>query len=182
LGMAIKKWCAEGMGMLMEVIFRADTLRIGRITDKDLDSSLEVYKRSEDFLSLGPVPTASMEMLLADINHSESVQGLFCGIWDESGNQVGVVDFIPDSQHEKAILELLMISKEYRNKGIGSTIVRHLELYLKQTYGTKTIESGVQTNNEGGIRFWKRHGYHLDEIGKPMGDGTVAYQMRKEIA
>ena len=37
------------------------------VTPTDLDAVLEVYRLCEDFLALGPVATASMEMLQKDL-------------------------------------------------------------------------------------------------------------------
>jgi RimJ/RimL family protein N-acetyltransferase len=164
-----------------KTLFRAGDLHIGEITDADLSSSLEVYRQSEDFLALGPVAKASKEMLLADIDHSRESHGVFCGIWSDSGSQIGVIDFIPNNRPATALLGLLMISRECRNRGFGTQIIGSLESYLSQTYGTKVIESGVQTNNQAAIRFWKRHGFRLQEVGKEMDDGTVVYHMSKEL-
>lgn len=168
--------------MPTEVLFDAGPLRIARITETDLDSLLQVYQLCEDFLSLGPIAKASMEMLLKDINHSKDSNGLFCGIWNELDNQIGIIDFIPSNSAGTASLELLMIAKPFRNLGMGSEILRCLESYLKRTYKAKRIDSGVQVNNEGAIRFWKRHGFHLEGQGRDMGDGTTAYQMYKDLS
>jgi RimJ/RimL family protein N-acetyltransferase len=165
-----------------EVLFCAGTLRIAKIGQIDLDSSLQVYRQCEDFLSLGPVARASMEMLLKDMNHSENSNGFFCGIWDEIGNQVGVIDFIPEKGKGTAILELLMVAKPFRKMGFGSEVLRCLESYLKTVYKTRRMESGVQVNNEDAIRFWRRHGFHIEERGRDMGDGTTAYEMYKDIS
>lgn len=85
------------------------------------------------------------------------------------------------SAEKEATLSLLMISQQYRNKGYGRAIVLNLEFYLKQKYGVMQVRSGVQVNNEGGIRFWKKMGYSISEIARDMGDGTTAYEMTKRI-
>jgi ribosomal protein S18 acetylase RimI-like enzyme len=60
---------------------RGCSLEIRRVTDDDLDAVLDVYRECEDFLALGPVPLASMEMVRSDIATSQGEGGLFCGIF-----------------------------------------------------------------------------------------------------
>jgi ribosomal protein S18 acetylase RimI-like enzyme len=165
----------------MKSLFCASDCVVRVIEKDDLPKTLEVYKQVEDFLSLGPMPKASMEMVLADIQHSKEAGGLFCAVVDCNGNQIGVVDFVPEATKGTAFLSLLMISHKFRNQGIGKAIVKALESYLIQTYGTHTIESGVQTNNEPGIMFWKKCGFQIGRVARSLDDGTVAYDMRKKL-
>jgi len=165
----------------MKALFRANDCVVRMIEKDDLPKTLEVYQQAEDFLSLGPVPKASMEMILADIQHSKESGGLFCVVIDCNGNMIGVVDFVAELTKGTAFLSLLMISYRFRNRGIGKAIVKGLESYLMHTYGTHTIESGVQTNNEPGIMFWKKCGFEIGRIARALDDGTVAYDMKKKL-
>ena len=54
-------------------------------TAADIQAILSVYEQSEDFLSLGPVPKASMKMVSADIEHSTRSGGVFCVIENHDG-------------------------------------------------------------------------------------------------
>ena len=168
-------------GKQMTELFHTKDCTIKRIEQADLQSTLEVYRQVEDFLSLGPVPKASMEMVLADIKHSKESGGLFCVINNQNGTQIGVLDFVPETSKGVACLSLLMISQKYRHQGNGQAVLNNLELYLKQYYGTHTIESGVQTNNNAGIEFWKRCGFEIGHVAKAMNDGTVVYDMKKNL-
>jgi RimJ/RimL family protein N-acetyltransferase len=165
----------------MKAIFCANDYIVRAMETDDLQRTLAVYQQVEDFLALGPVPKASMEMVLEDIQHSKESGGLFCVVVDNNGNQIGVVDFVPELTKGTAFLSLLMISQEFRNQGIGHAIVKALESYLIYTYGIHTIESGVQTNNEPGIRFWKKCGFEIGQTAKPLEDGTIAYDMTKRL-
>jgi hypothetical protein len=51
------------------------------VSEAQLSALLEIYRQCEDFLSLGPVATASEEMVKADIKHSQENMGRFCGIF-----------------------------------------------------------------------------------------------------
>jgi RimJ/RimL family protein N-acetyltransferase len=166
----------------MKVLFRANNCVVRRIEENDLQRTLEVYQQVEDFLFLGLVAKASMEMVQADIEHSKKSGGLFCVIDDRNGNQIGVIDFVPETTKGTAFLSLLMISQKHRHQGNGQAIVNNLESYLKQNYGTHTIESGVQTNNSAGIAFWKRCGFEIGQTAKALNDGTVVYDMKKYLA
>ena len=72
-------------------------LEIRPVTQDNLDAVLEVYQHCEDFLALGPVATASMEMVLKDIEISKNEGGTFCGIYTADGKMNATV---PD-QHRK---------------------------------------------------------------------------------
>jgi ribosomal protein S18 acetylase RimI-like enzyme len=123
-----------------------------------------------------------MKMVSADIQHSTQSGGLFCVIEDDTGSQIGILDFIPGYANRTAFLSLLMISREHRNKGYGKAVVEALESYLIRNHKTDLIESGVQTNNEPGIRFWRNRGFEIGQTAKALDDGTVAFEMKKEIA
>ncbi len=95
------------------------SLDIRLISQDDLDAVLAVYQQCEDFLALGPVPTASMQMVLKDIEVSKSEGGIFCGIIF-GGKIIGVVDYVPcnyEGEPEHAYLSLLMIARPLPQPG-----------------------------------------------------------------
>ncbi len=150
--------------------------------ERHLDALLVVYRQSEDFLALGPIHKASAQMVTSDIESSRKEGGLYCGVWDKEGVLFGVLCFVPKMREETSFLTLLMISASYRGRGLGSEIVVELEKHLKTHYSTRRIEAGVQVNNLGAIRFWARNGFRLDDRPKALADGTVCFDMAKEIA
>src|SRR5512138_3490728 len=97
-------------------------LEIRPVTEDDLHAVLGVYRNCEDFLALGPVATASMEMVSKDIELSKEEGGIFCGIFDTAdGKMIGVVDYVPNNYQGNprfAFLELLMIDSSFRDQGI----------------------------------------------------------------
>lgn len=165
----------------MSVLFVTGGLKVRTLEPSDRAAVLSVYKQCEDFLSLGPVPKASREMVASDITHSAAAQGLYCVIEDLNGQTVGVVDFSCEAARGTAVLWLLMISARHRRKGYGTAIAAALESYLRDTYGVRTIESGVQVNNPMAIRFWSRCGYKIGTVPRSQADGTVAYDMTRDI-
>ena len=151
--------------------------------EKDLDAVLEVYRQCEDFLALGPVPTASMQMVLADLDISAREGATFCCIYNSDCSEVlGIVDFVTCGWEGKAgyaFLSLLMISSQHRSMGIGAEVVQAVENEMCKNPALKAIWSGVQVNNPGGIRFWQRMGYQIVSDAERMEDGTVVYRLYK---
>lgn len=145
---------------------------------------LDVYRQCEDFLALGPEPCASPQMVEADLRHSREDGGIFCGIFDPTGQMVGVVDVVLsgfEGSASSAFLSLLMIAAPYRSRGLGRQVVEAVEDIIRQNPAVTTILAGVQVNNPAAIRFWQRQGYAIVGQAQDLPDGTTAYPLRKEI-
>lgn len=156
---------------------------IQNVDKKDIDAIFEVYKQCEDFLSLGPVPYASKQMILDDFKISEEEGGTFCGIYI-NGEMIGVVDFVLsnfDGKPNNAFLSLLMISKCQRGKGIGRDVVEAVEMEILKNHSIESILAGVQTNNEPAIGFWKEMGYKIVSGPELLPDRTIAFRLKKDI-
>jgi ribosomal protein S18 acetylase RimI-like enzyme len=154
------------------------------LTSTDLQAVLEVYRQCEDFLTLGPVAHASMEMVAQDIDHSRGDGGVFCGIFDRAGQMIGIVDYIPHSfegNPQHAFLSLLMIAQPYRRSGLGSEVVRMVEQAVMQNPQVTAILSAVQVNNPAAIRFWRHQGYAIVSEPELQPDGTTTVRLRKEL-
>ena len=164
------------------VLFRTNNLFCSPSSPDELPPILEVYRQCEDFLSLGPIPKASLEMVKNDIRLSRKERGIFCCIYDSTSQIIGILDFIPQTENrDTSFLSLLIISAPLRRKGYGKQLLEGLERYLKATYGTQLIKSAVQTNNSDAIQFWKRTGFNIDNKPVQRPDGTVVYPMHKMI-
>ncbi len=154
-------------------------------SDADLMAVLQVYRQCEDFLALGPVATASVEMVKADLALSEKAGGEFNLICSaRTGAVWGIVDFVAsgyEGDPEVASLSLLMIGAPYRGHGLGEAVVREVEKRMCAGGGRKGIDSGVQVNNPKAIRFWQRMGYTITSGATPMPDGTVCYHLWKAV-
>jgi ribosomal protein S18 acetylase RimI-like enzyme len=166
------------------IIYRNNYFKIERISEGSLSQVLKVYKQCEDFLALGPEPCASEEMVIKDIEHSVTEDGLFCGIFDSHDDILGIVDFVPHSckdSGDSAFISLIMIAKPYRNKGLGAKVIEAIETYIRKYPQNKAVLSAVQTNNEKAIRFWKALGYII--VGRPelQPDKTTVYNIRKYL-
>lgn len=142
---------------------------------------LEVYRQCEDFLALGPVATASLEMVQADRDLSRREGGRFCGIFcpSQGGELVGILDYTLASPDHPGVLyiELLMIGQPQRGRGVGAAVVDWL---LEQhADGVRCVQAGVQANNPGAIRFWQRMGFAITGPAEIQPDTTVAYPLER---
>ena len=160
------------------------SLEIHPVAQDDLDAILDVYKQCEDFLALGPVSTASMEMVLKDIEVSKDENGIFCGIYTTGGKMIGVLDYVPcnyKSEPQTAFLELLMIAASFRKQGIGKAVVEAFENEVRKDAKVNTILSGVQVNNPQAMKFWQGNGYRIVSEPKLLPDQTTAVDLRKDF-
>lgn len=154
------------------------------ITQEDLGAILEVYRQCEDFLSLGPVATASMEMVQRDIELSQSQGGSFNGIFDAENTMIGVVDFVLkdfEGDPQAAYLSLLMIAKPYRSLGFGKAVAEAVENEIRKEPKVTKIIAGVQVNNPNALRFWQRQGYQVTSGPERMPDQTTVYHLCKDL-
>ncbi len=160
-------------------------IEICPISQGELEAVLDVYRQCEDFLALGPVPTASLEMMQKDIELSQGEGGLFCGIYRSGGEIIGVFDYVPGGYHgdpSQAYLELVMIAAPFRSQGIGHAVVEAVENEIRKDPAVRAILAGVQVNNPQAIKFWQREGYRIVSGPERMPDQTTAYGLRKDLA
>jgi GNAT superfamily N-acetyltransferase len=160
------------------------SLEIHPISQDDLDAVLDVYKQCEDFLALGPVPTASMQMVMKDIGNSHAEGGIFCGIYTADGKMIGVIDYVPGNYKgdpAAAFLELLMVAAPFRKHGLGKAVVEAFEQELGKNSRVVTIFSGVQVNNPEAVRFWQKNGYRIVSGPDLMPDQTTVFGLRKDL-
>ena len=161
-----------------------DVLEIKPVTQADLDDVLEVYRQCEDFLALGPVATASMEMVLKDLEISRDEGGIYCGIWNAEGKLIGVLDYVLSGYQgdpHAAFLSLMMIGAPYRKQGAGKAIFEAFEREVRKDPEVTVLVSGVQVNNPQAVRFWQRMGFRITGGPKLMADTTTVYDLRKEL-
>jgi ribosomal protein S18 acetylase RimI-like enzyme len=160
-----------------------DSLEIRPISQDELEAVLEVYELCEDFLALGPVAKASMQMVAKDIEISQNEGSHFCGIYAD-GNMIGVIDYARsgyEGEPSQACIVLLMIAETSRGRGIGRAVVEGVEADIRQNPEVTAILSGVQVNNPKAIQFWRRNGYAIMGGPELMPDQTMVFHLRKDL-
>jgi ribosomal protein S18 acetylase RimI-like enzyme len=159
-------------------------LEIKPITENDLAAVLAVYRQCEDFLALGPEPHASLEMVLGDLEISQTEGGSYCGIHDPQGKMIGIIDFVPqgfEGNPHHAFISLLMIAPPFRRQGLGREVVNMVEGETMKNAQVEVIFSAVQENNPAAIRFWQNNGYQITSGPELRPDQTTVFHLRKDI-
>lgn len=65
-------------------------------------------------------------------------------------------------EEEYIYLDDLSVTREYRNKGIGTSLIKRAEEYAKEI-GIHSVYLHVETANISAFRLYKRLGYTIDE-------------------
>lgn len=160
-----------------------DDIKIQEFKQDDFDNVLDIYKQSEDFLELGPEPYASKEMVLNDIDYSQKCGGCYCTIFYDA-NIVGIIDYISTINEKRpndSYINLIMIKKDYRSRGLGQKVLETLEEYFIKENRISSIFISVQENNPKGIAFWIRQGYEIISGPELQEDTTVVLHMKKAL-
>lgn len=168
----------------MTIKVSGSTFEIRPVTEGESIAVLEVYRQCEDFLALGPVAKASLEMVQNDITASQQQGGIFCGIYINNGKMIGIVDYVPcnfEGTPCLAFLSLLMISIPFRKLGIGKAVVAAVETEIRKTVQVAAIHSSVQVNNPQAIRFWQKNGYRIISGPEKMPDQTTVFVLQKDL-
>ncbi len=162
----------------------APTFSLRPLDERDLPALLELYRACEDFLALGPNPRASAEMVLGDLALSRASGGGFHGIYDATGNLIGVADWTPggfEGCPATAFIELLMIAGDHRHAGLGRAVVAEIERRIRLEGRARRIACGVQVNNRAAQRFWWRCGYRSAHPPEKLPDHTTGLLLCKEL-
>lgn len=169
----------------MTVTTHDNRFQIRPITREELGDVLDVYRQCEDFLALGPVPVASMEMVLQDLEVSRHEGGIFCGIYGAASYQmIGVVDYVPhnfEGNPHHAFLSLLMIAAPFRQQRVGEAVVEAIEHEIRKDTQVTAILSGVQVNNPQAVKFWQKRGYRIVSGPTLRPDQTTVFGLRKDL-
>jgi len=165
------------------MLIRDNSFEVRTITQDDLDAVLDLYRQCEDFLALGPERTASMAMVLKDIEISQSEGGVFCGVYAVDGRMIGIVDFVLsnfEGDPHIAFISLLMIAASFRKQGIGTMIVELIENEIRKDAQVTAILSAVQVNNPQALQFWQKNGYRIVGGPKLQPDQTTTFRLQKD--
>jgi ribosomal protein S18 acetylase RimI-like enzyme len=154
------------------------------VGEGDLETLLAVYRECEDFIALGPVATASAEMIRADLEQSKLHGGLFCGVFSAAGEMIGVADYVPGNfrgEPETACLALLMLKRGARGRGCGTRALEIIETEIRKDRRVRFLRAGVMVNNPAAIRFWKNRGFAVVSGPETRPDGTTVCRLEKNL-
>ena len=121
----------------------------------------------------GKIRELFLEMLRT-IYHTDDVKGYGDGdldrFWSESRDRIyvaedrQVVAFLSVEVHHDPVdhiyLDDFSVTAAYRNKGIGSALIRTAEAYAGRT-GSRAVILHVEKTNPSAMRFYERMGYSI---------------------
>ena len=160
------------------------TPEIRSVSEHELQDVLNVYRACEDFLALGSVPHASMNMVLKDIDSSRREGGRYCGIYSRTGQMIGVVDYVCSgfrNDPRLAYFSLLILAPPFRQTGLGTCVVQLIEAEMQKQHGVTTVLTYVQVNNSGGLQFWTKRGYRVVAGPEMQPDQTTVLHLQKNL-
>ncbi|MGB7539259.1 MAG: GNAT family N-acetyltransferase [Anaerolineales bacterium] len=166
------------------MLIRDEVLEIRAVDEAGVEEIFGVYIECEDFLALGPVATASLEMIRADLEMSKIMGGEFCGIYLRDGTLVGVLDFVPGNfrgQPDTAYIALLMLRLSFRRRGLGARVLELVEAEVRKDPRISRIRIGVMVNNPSAIQFWQNRGFILYGGPELLADKTTVYRLEKKF-
>ncbi|MEZ5357472.1 MAG: peptidase C39 family protein [Candidatus Zixiibacteriota bacterium] len=102
-------------------------------------------------------------------------------VWEENGNILGSACVLWRKANESGRLYNLAVHPSTQGKGIGLQILQECEREAARR-DCKRITLEVREDNDGGIRFYERHGYHVvTTMSDYYHDGTTGIKMAKDI-
>jgi len=143
------------------VILKGKDFEIRPLTACKLDSAVQVYRHSGEGYRAGSV---TGQTVLEDMDLSRAEGGIFCGIYNQEDDLVGVVDFVPagfSGLPDSACVRSLKISAEFQGKGWAGKTLERLEEELKKDGSLKWIWSCFRDDCPDWKEFSTRHGYRL---------------------
>ena len=132
-----------------------------KLTEADIPDILDLYSgNTEYFMHCPPSPNRETvkEDMVALPPKKEAADKYFIGIFDDNF-LVAVIDLIdryPDNR--TAFIGLLMVSKSYQRKGIGTYITKALSQTLVAE-GYSRIKLGYVKTNLSARSFWLKQGF-----------------------
>jgi GNAT superfamily N-acetyltransferase len=83
------------------------------------------------------------------------------------GTPAGVIAVHPDTDyftgHDRAYVDILVVSSEAEGRGIGRALMEHIEEWAR-AHRCREVVLDVFAGNRGAIAFYERNGYRPDHI------------------
>ncbi|HWR23861.1 MAG TPA: GNAT family N-acetyltransferase [Feifaniaceae bacterium] len=164
------------------MIFETDGFSIDAVEPTDLGAVLAVYQSNKDFLLHHTGRNAVTSAWLQSELEAMKAAG-FCSckvVEKHSGSVIGIADV---RLGEETYLSLMMLRRDYQNKGLGKQIYRAMEAYVKAR-GSTSIRIDVVTGySNSALPFWRSRGFiKVREITLNWaGKSLPAVMMKKEL-
>ena len=134
---------------------------VKELKTNDSKSVLDLYKSNHQYFEYCP-PQPTIESVNDDLstlpNNVDITDKHYLGFYDNN-QLIGIIDLItnyPDKQ--TCFIGLFMIDSKYQNKGIGSSLIKDICVFLKAN-NYKYIRLAYGLNNNKAKAFWEKNGF-----------------------
>lgn len=147
---------------------------VRELTEADVDEVLGLYLENPQFFQYSEAE-ATREQVLSDMQVAPS--GIdashkhFIGLF-EGAELVAVMDVVEGyPTTDIAYLGLFMVRQHLQGKGLGTSIIRETEAYVRSS-GFHSVRLAIDANNPQSTHFWQKNGYvairELTRNGRPI--------------
>jgi|APSaa5957512535_1039671.scaffolds.fasta_scaffold13869_4 RimJ/RimL family protein N-acetyltransferase len=150
------------------VIINTERFQLKSLTTKDVTekylSWFNQSKEIEKYISFAQKCEGidSLMQYVKDKKDREDV--LFLGIFCSLGQHIGNIKYEPiDLKNKTATMGILIGDKEWRGKGVASEVIKISGKYLKNNYGIKYIDLGVDKSNARAISAYEKINFKIIE-------------------
>ena len=149
----------------MDIELLSKKYMVRRLDSKDVDVVYDMSCKNEIFYQYHP-PLVTRQSIVEDMEAlppNKSYDDKYYIGFFEDNTLVANMDLILGyPTEENAFIGLLMTNVLYQNKGVGSSIVRDVCIYLK-SLGYKKVRIGVDKENPQSNSFWHKNGFYIIE-------------------
>ena len=150
------------------VIINTERFQLKSLTTKDVTekylSWFNQSKEIEKYISFAQKCEGidSLMQYVKDKKDREDV--LFLGVFCSLGQHIGNIKYEPiDLKNRTATMGILIGDKEWRGKGVASEVIKISGKYLKNNYGIKYIDLGVDKSNARAISAYEKINFKIIE-------------------
>jgi [ribosomal protein S5]-alanine N-acetyltransferase len=143
------------------MIINTERFQLKSLTTKDVtEKYLSWFSESQEVIQYISFAQKKVNIndLIQYVKDRESREDiLFLAIFTDSGQHIGNIKYEPiNLKDELATMGILIGDKEWRGRGVAAEVIKGSSKYLKENYGIKNIELGVDKNNIPAITAYKK--------------------------
>jgi len=147
---------------VVQLLNQYNDFSVVQITSSHYEAVHKLWQGNHAYTALFQSHPITLEEVIKEVNdrpkNTVLFQKCFIGFYLKDA-LVGIADLILNyPNEEEGYIGLLMIDKDYQQKGYGKKMYQRIEAVLKSV-GFKRIELGVVKENKGAYLFWKNRGY-----------------------
>ncbi|MEO9893500.1 GNAT family N-acetyltransferase [Aurantibacter sp.] len=146
------------------MILRGDHIYLRALEPSDLEFLYELENNPEIWEVSGTITPYSKQVLKLYLENAHrdiyDVKQLRLCICHNSGKLLGLIDLFDfDPKNKRAGMGIIIVQKEYRNKGIGSAAINLMCEYAFDVLNLHQLFANVASDNEPSIKLFEKMGF-----------------------